>query len=238
MRENDGGGWIKLHRQFLNWGWYDDPPVKSVFLHLLLKANWTESEYHGHKIKPGQVIIGRKAMSKAIGISEQQIRTAIDKLVSTGEINKEPHNRFTIVTIKNWDKFQAEANAEDGLHKTITENQPQINQVSNHETTTCNNCNSYGAEISNDEINQVSNHKSTNNQPTDNQQITNNQPTDNHTIRNKEYKEIKNIKERKNNSPAQPGNKNDLSLDEKIENIRQKAIERNKEWNKRHGNKT
>lgn len=100
------GGWIKLHRSILKWGWYDDMVVSRVFLHLLLIANYEETEYHGHKIGVGQAVIGLHKLSEDLGLSVRQIRTALDKLKSTSEITIKSTNRFSIVTIENYTKFQ------------------------------------------------------------------------------------------------------------------------------------
>ena len=40
-------GWIKLHRQILDWEWYDDINVKVLFLHLLLTANYEDKKWQG-----------------------------------------------------------------------------------------------------------------------------------------------------------------------------------------------
>lgn len=114
-------GFIKLHRKLIEWGWYSDCVVKDVFLHILMLANFEEGEYRGYKLLPGDAIIGRKQMSKDLGFSEQQIRTALKKLESTGEISLKTTNRFTIATVVNWDFYQCN-------EKTPTNNQPTDNQ--------------------------------------------------------------------------------------------------------------
>lgn len=48
-------GWIKLYRFFLNWEWYDDVNAKIVFLHILLKANWEDTNWHGEIIPAGSL---------------------------------------------------------------------------------------------------------------------------------------------------------------------------------------
>lgn len=100
------GGYIKLHRRFTKWGWYNDPNTARVFIHLLLTASWEECEYHGHKIKPGQVVTGRKMLAKDLKMSEKQIRTALEHLQSTNEITIQVTNRFSIITVVNWGKYQ------------------------------------------------------------------------------------------------------------------------------------
>ena len=103
MQQN---GWIKIHRKLIDWGWYDDPYTKAVFLDLLLRAVWEHSEYRGIKLDPGDVIVGRQAMAKRLGISEQNVRTALNHLKSTNEITSKSTNRFTVVTIVKWRDYQ------------------------------------------------------------------------------------------------------------------------------------
>lgn len=101
-------GWIKFHRRFLEWGWYKDVNTKVVFIHLLLTANHTETEFEGVTIKPGQTVVGRKGLAKATGLSERQVRTALEHLKSTNEITTWSTNKFTVVTIENWEKYQVD----------------------------------------------------------------------------------------------------------------------------------
>ena len=101
-------GYIKLHRKLLDWGWYKDPNTKAVFLHLLLTANFTESEYMGVKIYPGQTVIGRKALAETLGMSERNVRTALNYLKSTNEVTIKVTNKFSVVTIVGWEKYQVD----------------------------------------------------------------------------------------------------------------------------------
>ncbi len=118
-------GFIKLHRKLVEWGWYSNSVVKCVFLHILMVANYKNTQYMGRDLKPGQAIIGRKKMAAELGFSEQQIRTALNKLKSTGEITLESTNRYTIATIENWALYQC---CDDDCNQQITNNQPTDNQ--------------------------------------------------------------------------------------------------------------
>ncbi len=99
-------GYIKLHRKFRDWEWYSEPVVKTVFLHLLITANWEDSRYKGHEIKAGQTIVTVNGLAEELGFSVKQVRRAMEKLERTGEISKKRANRFTIATIENWGFYQ------------------------------------------------------------------------------------------------------------------------------------
>lgn len=100
------GGYIKLHRRFTRWSWYSDPNTARVFVHLLLTASWEECEFRGYKIKPGQVVTGRRKLAKDLKMSERSVRTALEHLKSTHEITIKPTHNFSIITIENWGKYQ------------------------------------------------------------------------------------------------------------------------------------
>lgn len=122
-------GWIKLHRKFTKWEWYTDVPVKVVFLHLLLEANHEGKKWQGREIQRGQCVIGRKVLADETGLSEQQIRTALDKLKKTGEITTESTNRFTIATIVNYSLYQTcDEEEQPTNNQQATSKQPTDNQ--------------------------------------------------------------------------------------------------------------
>ena len=123
-------GFIKLDRGITDWGWYDDPITKVVFIHLLLNANWKDGEYHGVEIKAGQVVFGRKKYAEALGLSEQNVRTAIKNLHKKGEIStSEVTNRFTVITIEKWAEYQGESDEPNQQpNQQLTNSQPTTNQ--------------------------------------------------------------------------------------------------------------
>lgn len=99
-------GYIKLHRKITEWGWYSDPDMSRIFIHFLLTANFRPSEWMGHVIKRGQLVMGREKLSKTLAISPRTIRTCLRRLKSTSEIAIETTNKFTIITICNYDIYQ------------------------------------------------------------------------------------------------------------------------------------
>ena len=103
-------GWVKIHRQFLDWEWYDDNNTKILFIHLLLKANHKPKKYRGKLIEIGQHVTGLEVLCKETGLSIQKIRTAISKLKSTNEITIKTSSKGTVIQIVNYTKYQIATN--------------------------------------------------------------------------------------------------------------------------------
>ena len=100
-------GFIYLHRKMLDWEWYDDINTCRVFLHCLFRANWKPCKWHGVDIEPGQFITSLQNLAVETGLSVRQIRTALDHLISTGEVTSKSQSKFRIITVNNWDRYQA-----------------------------------------------------------------------------------------------------------------------------------
>ena len=125
----DDRTYIKLFRKILKWGWYGDTNTFRVFMHILLKAQYYPTEYHGVTINSGECVFGRKAWAKELGLSEQQIRTAISHLQSTNEITITSTNKFSVIHVAKWELWQIN----DGLSTNESTNdsfqkQPTTNQ--------------------------------------------------------------------------------------------------------------
>ena len=123
-------GFIKLHRSILKWEWWQDGNTRSVFLWLLLNANWEDSRFQGYEVPKGSLIAGRKKIAKELKISEQSVRTSIEHLKSTNEITIKTTNKFSIITIVNWEKYQGYDEESTNKSTTkLTNNQPTTNHI-------------------------------------------------------------------------------------------------------------
>ena len=135
-------GYIKIHRTLLNWRWADDPNTLAVFIRLLLLARFVDGNWHGVELRRGQLIIGREKLAAQCGLSEQQVRTALRHLKSTGEITTKPTNKFTIITIVNYGKYQdAIERSTSRITSRSASNQPATNQQSTNKQPQRNNVN-------------------------------------------------------------------------------------------------
>lgn len=122
-------GWIKLHRKILDSSISDNPNVGWLFIHLLLRANRKQKKMLLNNteitINEGQLITGRKTLSKLTGLSEQQIRSGLTALKSTSTITIKPTNKFSLITILNWKDYQED---NQQVNQRVTNKQPTNNQ--------------------------------------------------------------------------------------------------------------
>lgn len=102
--------YLKLYYKLLEWEWYTDANVMRLFIHCLLKANIKKKKWLGITIERGSFITSYSHLAKELGLSQQQIRTAIQKLETTGEITRQvtrnQQGSNTLITINNYNEYQ------------------------------------------------------------------------------------------------------------------------------------
>jgi hypothetical protein len=122
-------GFIKIFRKLIEWEWFKNSETVHLFIYLILKANFKPSYFMGHDIPRGSLVCGRKQLAEDTGISEQSIRTILDRLKSTSEITSKSTNKFSIITICNYDSYQFDLKKSTNKSTSIsTNNQPTTNQ--------------------------------------------------------------------------------------------------------------
>ena len=99
-------GFILLHRQLLDWEWYDHIPTKVLFIHCLLRANHTDGKWRGQAFKRGEFITSLNTLVNETGLTAKQVRIALDNLVKTGELGKQTTHVNTLISVINYEKYQ------------------------------------------------------------------------------------------------------------------------------------
>lgn len=99
-----------------------------LFTHLVLKANHKDGKWKGIPVKRGQLITGRKKLSSQTGISERSIRTCLKKLESTSELTIKATNKFSIITICNYNEYQDKKESSDQQSDQLPVQQPTNNR--------------------------------------------------------------------------------------------------------------
>jgi len=88
-------GFITLQRKILDWEWYTDTNTTRLFIHLILMANHKDNNYRGTVVKRGELLTSYERLNLETGLSRQNLRTSLKKLVSTNDITIDSTNKGT-----------------------------------------------------------------------------------------------------------------------------------------------
>ena len=128
--------WIKLFRELLQWEWFEKAEMVHLFIYLLLKASCEDKQWQGILVKRGQLITSNASLSRDLKLSAQQVRTCIKRLISTGEITYQATNRYAIITICNYDRYQENKSANNEQSNEQPNTLPTSNQRAINEQST------------------------------------------------------------------------------------------------------
>lgn len=99
--------WFKTYRKILDWEWFKDSKTVHVFITLIALANTRDYSFKGYAVKSGQLVSSYDSLAKTTGMSVRSVRTAIEHLKQTGEVTVSPYNKFSIITVNNYSKYQS-----------------------------------------------------------------------------------------------------------------------------------
>ena len=133
-------GWIKLHRKLKNSLVFDNPDLLKVWIWCLLKA--THDDYiqmiglQEVELEKGQFIFGRKVAANELKMSESKTYRLIKKLETMQNLNIKANNKYSIITIANWELYQFDENKneqqfEQQMNNKRTTNEQQMNTNKN-----------------------------------------------------------------------------------------------------------
>ena len=107
-------GWIMLHRTLLNNPlWKSEKFTKAqAWIDLLLKANHTSSMVflNGFQINlsPGQLCYSQESLSEDWKWNRKTVKKFLNFLIKRNMIRYKVNTRTTVITIVNWNKYQAD----------------------------------------------------------------------------------------------------------------------------------
>jgi len=116
-------GWFKLHRKFIDWEWFDDAKMVKLYIYFLARANLEAKQWQGITVGRGCLVTGRHKLARDLNMTVAEVRGRMDKLRQSGEIKTKSANKYTLVTLVNYNLWQ-------GQTKKSTSNQPRISHES------------------------------------------------------------------------------------------------------------
>lgn len=109
MANFEYGTWVCLYRSLVQWEWYTDSNTKALFIHCLIRANHSDSEWKGITIKRGEFVTSLGKLSTELGISVKTIRTSLKRLNRTSDVASQGFTQHTVIKVINYDKYQDRA---------------------------------------------------------------------------------------------------------------------------------
>lgn len=106
------GGWIKIHQKLLKWEWFDSPGMVSLWIYILLSANWEDRNWHGIIVPRGSLVTSLSSLSEATGLSVKQVRIGLDRLKRANQVAIQRANQYSMITICKYDSYQVIENDE------------------------------------------------------------------------------------------------------------------------------
>lgn len=103
---------MKLDRALLDWEWFGDSNTVHVLIYLLLEVNWQPGKWQGIDIEPGSKVTSRAKIAGATGLSEKQVRLALERLEKSNVITRSGAGLGQLVTLVNWAKYQLNGEGE------------------------------------------------------------------------------------------------------------------------------
>ena len=101
------GNYIKVSRSLLDWCWYHDVNTCRLFIHMLLRVNWKRGYFGEEVIERGSFVSSISKLSAETGLSEREVRTALEHLKKTGEVTCNRHAKYSVYTVVNYCKYQS-----------------------------------------------------------------------------------------------------------------------------------
>ena len=98
-------GFIMLKRDLINWEWYSDVNTSQLFLHCLLKVNYSEKKWQGITINKGEFITSYEKIAVETGLTVSKVRTSLHKLKKTNYLVMETTKSYTKIIIPRLSEF-------------------------------------------------------------------------------------------------------------------------------------
>lgn len=122
-------GWIKLHRQLLDWEWIDDPMMLAFWVHLLLEVNTKDEKWRGRRIKRGQTLTSIRNLADDFNMAPNTVRRILRDLETSGEIKVESDKNGTLITVVAFDKYQSRSVSTNDTPNDTPSCQPMTHQM-------------------------------------------------------------------------------------------------------------
>ena len=112
-----------------------------LLMHIISEANCEDKSWRGRIIHRGELVTSVAHLKRDTGITTQSIRTCLERLKSTNEITTSTTNRFTLITVIEYEKYQENQKKNKPnnkpTNKQLTNNQQQLKNIEEDRRNVC-----------------------------------------------------------------------------------------------------
>lgn len=120
------GSWTKLYASINLKPWRTDFPVLSVYLYLIGEAVYKPTKKGDEIINPGQCTVTYSQVCRFAGVTEKQLKRAIEVLRDDEIIEWEGRKKYCLVTIVNWEKTYGSQSQKDVKTEVKTDEKREV----------------------------------------------------------------------------------------------------------------
>lgn len=136
-------GWIKLYRKITDSPVFDNPKLLKTWVWCLCKAAHSEKDVIVGKqivhLEAGQFVFGRRSAAEKLKMNERTVYDYMHTLKDLQMIRIHSNNKYSLITIENWGKYQQ--GIEDYQQQTTQQTTQQSTQQTTQQTTHKQECN-------------------------------------------------------------------------------------------------
>lgn len=96
-------GFVKLSDDLISWAWINDPKTVYIYVRLLLGAAWNETDFRNIHLRRGQIAISQRDFAEKCGVTYQELRTVLNRLIATQKITQTTTHKISVITLLEYD---------------------------------------------------------------------------------------------------------------------------------------
>lgn len=103
-----GSGFITIDRDIQYWRWWGNPYATTIWLYILVNANWKEGWWGGGsvRVRRGEFVTSQRKMAEDLRMDKRTIRYWLKRFENDGQITLNVTTQFTSIFVINYEKYQ------------------------------------------------------------------------------------------------------------------------------------
>ena len=106
-------GYLMLNKEIKRHEYFTDYKTFHLFFWLLSDANFIEGNFRGVEVKRGQKLTSLNSLIIETGLTEREVRTALEKLIKGNHIVKKTTNQFHLLTVVEYEFYTGSNEGKD-----------------------------------------------------------------------------------------------------------------------------